>query len=410
MEVLAVANNRSGEEVVIIGGGIAALSAAEEIRKHTPNIKVTMISKENHLPYYRLNLSRYMAGEVGKKNLTVKPETWFGKNDITYLVGNVESINTETKTIELDNGEIKAYDKLIIATGAYPFVPPIEGNKLKNVFTVRTIEDVDNILEVLKNVDKCVCIGGGILGLEIAGAIAKTGVKVTVLEGADWLMPRQLNKKGAEVLKSFLSKLGIEAIEKANIKEIIGTESCEGVRLQSGEVFETKLVTVTTGVRPEISLAQNAGLETGRGLVVNDMMQTSDESIFAAGDVAEHKGIVYGIWNAAQQQGKVAGLNAAGVDSSFGGIPASNVLKVLGLDMFSIGQVNPFEEGYVEFDKETDDGYCLFVLREGKILGGLTIGFKEISLKLKQAIEKSIDFSDSVYNNADAIIEKLKSM
>jgi len=395
--------------IIIIGGGIAGLAAAEEIRSRSADTTITILSAEKQLPYYRLNLTRYLAQEITKDNLMIHPDNWYEENKIKFISGQeVKTIQTVTKQVELQNGTTLSYDKLIVAMGAHPFIPPITGSKLTNVVTVRTVEDADYIVQRIPVTDHCICIGGGILGLETAGAIAKSGIKVTLVEGAPWLMPRQLNTQGAEVLKRYLAGIGIEVRENTKIKEITGHDLCQGIMLEDGEIIPAGLVIITAGVRPNTYLARKAGLEVDNGLVVNNYMQTSDANIFAAGDVTEHHGMMYGLWNVAQYQGKVASLNAIGIETQFGGVPRSNVLKILGLDLFSIGDINPIDGSYYNYEQEESDRYFNFVIRDGKIVGSIIIGDKALAIKVKQAVEKATHFPHDLHKDVNSIIRTLQ--
>lgn len=393
---------------VILGGGIAGLSAAEELRKNSDEAEITIISNEHLLPYYRLNLTRYLAGDINRAALEIYPQGWYEKNRIKILCGKeVVSIDCKNQEVVLDDKSVVNYDKLIVALGAHPFVPPIPGTDSDNVVTVRTTEDADFILDKLSKIDSCICVGGGILGLETAGAIAKNGIKVLLLEGAPWLMPRQLNKEASEILKGYLQKLGIEIIDNARTKAFVGETECDGLELETGEFLPAKLVMITAGVRPNTHLLRKAGLEVNQGVVVDNHLRTSDKNIYAAGDVCEHYGVLYGLWNAAQYQGRVAALNALGLEVQFGGMPRSNILKVLDLDLFSIGEISPVDGSYHQCEKLDGQRYYVFVIRDRKIAGSIVLGDKEISLKVKQAVESGIQFPQDLLTSADGIISKL---
>jgi nitrite reductase (NADH) large subunit len=401
--------DKKPSEFVIIGGGIAGVTCAEEIRNNQDNAEITMVCAEALLPYYRLSLSRYLAGEVNRETLTIHPQSFYDQKKIKLFSGmEVTDILKDEKQVVFSDGSKIGYDKLIIANGAYPFVPPIAGRELANVITVRKMEDADFILEEIKSLESVICIGGGILGLEIAGAIAKSGVRVTVLEGLEWLMPRQLNRKGAEILKGYLKQIGIEVRENVKIQEITGEAACTGVKLSTGEWLPTRLVIITAGVRPNIHLVKKAGLEVKSGLVVNSHMQTSEENIFAAGDVTEHNGVLYGLWNAAQVQGKIAAQNAVGKNVPFEGIPRSAVLKVLGLDLFSIGEYMPEDDTCIQMEQEAPGKYILFVFREGKMAGSIVIGDKALAVKVKQAVEKGFEFPYLQNGDINRIIHELQ--
>ncbi|MHC4461974.1 MAG: NAD(P)/FAD-dependent oxidoreductase, partial [Planctomycetota bacterium] len=183
-------------EVVVVGAGIAGLAAVEGIRAVSPDTKVTLISKETHLPYYRLNLTRYLAGEISETELQIKPQSWFKENQVQLLSGaEVSRLKLDRKTMELNNGDELSFDKLILAVGAHPFMPPFPGAYREGVTNLRTLSDVKSVLMLDLTGKKCTCIGGGLLGLETAGALVKRGAEVTLLEGYGWLLPRQLNKR-----------------------------------------------------------------------------------------------------------------------------------------------------------------------------------------------------------------------
>ena len=390
---------------MILGGGIAGISAAEEIRKTSYKPEITIISKEEQLPYYRLNLTRYIAKEIDKDKLNIHSKDWYEENRIKVICGKeCTNINKENRSLELSDGTLVNYDKLIIAMGAHPFIPPIRGVELKNVITVRSIEDADKILKDANIFNSCICIGAGILGIETAGAIAKSGVKVTLLEGANWLMPKQLNYKGSVLLNRYLMNLNIEVKANARVESIFGNEYCEGVILEDGEVLEADFILITAGVRPNTYLARKFEIEVNKGLVVNNNMKTSDENIFAAGDVTEHYGVLYGLWNIAQFQGVVAGRNAIGINAQFGGIPRSNVLKVLGLDMFNIGELELLDGSYYKYEYERENNYFYFVIRDGRIVGSIIIGNKELSIRVKKALEKRTRFPKHVFDDIEGFM------
>ena len=400
----------SGEanHIIIIGGGIAGLTAAEELRKLSPTTSITLITEETQPPYYRLNLTRYLSHAIDSTSLPIYSLDWYEQNRIKLITNTkVANIHCADRTVELSDKTLLSYDKLITAMGAHPFVPPIPGNTLTNVVTVRTVADAEYILSKINKIDSCICIGGGILGLETAGAIAKSGIKVQLLEGSEWLMPRQLNKAGASLLKAHIEAAGVQVLTNIRVKEITGTERCEAVLLESGEHLPAQLVILAAGVRPNTHLPRKAGLEVNSGLVVDNHMRTSDSCIYAAGDITEHYGTLYGVWNAAQYQGKIAALNALGITAEFGAMPRSNVLKVLSIDMFSIGQITASDASYQQFEKHQDGKYYMFLLRDGKIVGSIVMGDKAMSLKVKHAVEKNARFTPDSCYDIDSVLQQL---
>jgi len=389
----------AGIRVVVAGAGIAGVSAAEAVRKAAPGAEVTLISQEE-LPYYRLNLTRFLAGEVGEGDLAMHPRSWYAEQGITLRSGvSVTAIRPDDHAVDLSDGAAVSYDKLILTMGAHPFIPPIKGAYMEGAMAVRTDADAKSVLQQAGMGTKCVCIGGGILGLESAGALVGHGVQVTLLEGFGSLMPRQLNRRAGELLAEVTRKRGIDLMLGARTSEIVGPDRVTAVRLEDGTLIPADLVLITTGVRPNSHLARQAGLEVKQGIVVDDHLQTSHADIFAAGDVAEHRGICYGIWTAAQFMGTIAGRNAAGVDTEFAGIPMSNTLKVLGHDMFSIGRVEPVDGAGRAIEEEGDGTYCRFLFRDGQLIGAVLLGDISGANAVRKAVESGERFGNLLREN-----------
>jgi nitrite reductase (NADH) large subunit len=380
--------------IVVVGGGIAGVSAVESITQVSPSARVTLLTRESRLPYYRLNLTRLLAGEVDEDSLPVHPESWYSERNIEIRTGaEVAGMSPEEKEVTLRDGDAIEYDRLILATGAHPFIPPIPGAEREGVTSLRTVEDALEVLAACKEGARCVCIGGGILGIETAGALARRGADVTLLEGHGWLMPRQLNRRAGEIFQSHVEGLGIHLRTESRTESIVGDERAAGVSLSDGGSLPAELVVIATGVRPNSHLARRAGLEVHHGVVVGNRLAASLPNIFAAGDVAEHRGTLYGTWSPAQYQGSIAGLNAVGREAEFGGIPRSNTLKVLGLDLWSIGQFEPDDGSYRVFEYEPDGRYFRFVFRDGVLVGSILLGDTTISSGVKKKIEEGVDCS-----------------
>ena len=381
-------------KIVVVGAGIAGLAAVEALRTASPEAEIALISREPELPYYRLNLTRYLAGEIGEDAFPIHPEEWYAENDIRLLRGSeVRNISPDDRTVQLDDGTQETYEKLILTAGAHPFIPPFPGAQKENVYCLRTLVDARQILEKAGPGARCVCIGGGILGLETAGALAHQGVEVSLLESHGWLLPRQLNRRAGELLERHVESLGIELLHQASTEEIAGEAGASFVTLQDGGEVPADLVVIATGVRSNSYLARQAGLTVDKGIVVDDHLYTSHPDILAAGDVAEHRGVLYGTWMAAQSQGKIAGMNAAGLDAEFAGIPRSNTLKVLGLDLFSIGRIEPEDASYDVIEREAEDTYHRFLFRDGHMVGAILLGDAAQSAQAATAIESGRDFS-----------------
>ncbi len=378
---------------IIIGGGIAGVSAAEAVHALQPDADITLISEEHDLPYFRMSLTRYLAGEVEREKLTLHNQQWYLQNHITILLNtHVEAVEAAAKQIVLANGQKLPYDKLILASGAHPNVPPFPGRELKGVQTLRTLDDADLIMDVARKQARVICIGGGLLGLEVAGAVARQGADVTVLEGLDWLLPRQLDAQASAILKEKIESLGIKVIVPAMTKAMHGDGKVQSVELGDGQVLPADLVLISTGVSANLELAKSAGLEFNRGVLVNEHMVTSNPDILAAGDLTEFQGRSYGLWIPAKNQGTIAGQNAAGKETSFLGDPPSTRLKVLGVDVFSIGQFAPSQEGDRLVAECKDGGYKSFLFREGMMIGSILLGDASVANKVKVVIEGKRDF------------------
>jgi nitrite reductase (NADH) large subunit len=380
--------------VVVVGAGIAGLAAVETIRSTAPTTEILLISKEKELPYYRLNLTRYLAGEIDEDALPIHEESWYEEKRIRLVRGvEVRALSLEDRTVELSSGTREPFDRLVLTVGAHPFVPPFPGAGNEGVGCLRTLGDARKILEFAQAGGKCVCIGGGILGLETAGALARRGAEVALVESYGWLLPRQLNRKAGEVLQRHVESLGIELIQGVRTEEITGEGRARAVAFHDGSSTAAERVVITTGVRPNSYLARRAGLHVDRGIVVDDHLMTSHPSVLAAGDVAQHRGALYGFWMASQSQGKIAGMNAAGLEAEFSGIPRSNTLKVLGLDLVSIGRIEPEDASYDVVEEESDDHYFRFLFRDGGLVGAILLGDTALSARVTSAIETGRSFS-----------------
>jgi nitrite reductase (NADH) large subunit len=303
----------------------------------------------------------------------------------------------------LRDGRRVLYDRLVVTAGAHPFIPPVPGAQKNGVTTLRTLDQARHILHSARVSRSAVIIGGGILGLEAAAALIRTtpSLTLTVIEGFDYLMPRQLNRKAANRLMNHVKNLGIRLETGTSVKEIEGDERAAGVLLANGKTIPAELVIFAAGVRPNSYLARISGLNVNQGIIVSDTMESSVEGIYAAGDIAEHRGVLYGLWNAAMYQGVIAGMNAAGRKASFGGIPRSNTIKVLGVDLFSIGAIEPCDGSCTVLEKESDDVYIQLIFRDGRLEGAILFGDTTKSGIIKKAIEEKKDFSRVIRSETD---------
>ncbi len=396
-------SSRKNIKVVIIGAGIAGVSAAEALRERMPEAEILLVSKESELPYYRLNLTRYLAGEISDEALPIHPQSWYDTRRIRLLPA-VEAIAVapEARVVTLSDGSQESFDKLILACGAHPFLPPFPGVDRQGVTAVRTAEDARTLLTRIGPGTSCVCIGGGILGLETAGALARRGGQVTLIESFGYLLPRQLTPDAARILEAHVEALGIRIVRNATISGISGETPALSVALESGDALAAEVITVTTGVRANTHLARKAKLTVNNGIVVDANLTTSCPDIFAVGDVAECGGLLYGLWEPARYQGCIAGMNVAGETAAFGGLPRMNTLKVLGLKMFSSGVIQPEDGSYHEIADKRDDVYHRFLFHDNKLAGAILIGDTAAASGVSKAMKEGIDFSVLLKQHADA--------
>jgi nitrite reductase (NADH) large subunit len=394
-----VAAETAVHRYVIVGAGIAGVSAAEAIRKSDPDATIILLSSESELPYFRMNLTRYLAGELDSSKLSLHPMVWYGENRINLQLNTtVTDLLPDEKILILSDERKIPYDTSILATGASPFVPPFPGTKLEGVQTLRTLHDANAILAVCSNPIRVVCIGGGLLGLEVASAIARRGATVTVVESLAWLLPRQLDQPASWILQKKIEAMGFSVFIGARTQALVGETHVRGVQFEDGRLLPADLVVISAGVSANLELARKAGLLVNKGILVDEHMRTSHADIYAAGDDTEHHGRLYGLWVPAKSQGTIAGLSAAGKDATFSADPPSARLKVLGIDLFSIGQLTPQDETDVILSEAQGGNYASFVFHHSVMVGSILLGDVRLASSVKSAVESQTDFSTQLAN------------
>lgn len=377
---------------LIIGNGIAGVEAAINIRKIDKEGDITIITKSENLFYFRPRLIDYLANKVTFKEIIAKQKDFYEEKRIKNVFNTkVTGIRPETKNVIDSSGITFKYDKLLLATGAKPFLPPIDGIDKKGVFTFRQKKDADNIKLFCKDKKDVVIIGGGLLGLEVANSLTILGKKVTIIEYFNQLLPRQLDEQGAEVLKIILERKGL-SFELGNITEKIdGKDKVERVILKSGEIVKTDAVIISAGIRPRLELAKDINVKINKGIKVNDYMETSIKDIYAAGDIAEHRETNYGLWIPSKEQGEIAGKNMAGEKIKYKGSSFETRLKVTGITLFSAGEFNA-KDGEIKTLQE-DDVFKKIIIKNKKLYGAIILGDD------KAALLASKIFKDKKYIN-----------
>lgn len=379
----------------IIGNGIAANAAAEQIRTRDTDGAITMFTREDHFFYYTPALPDYLAGERDAGAITIHDEAWYRKQDIRLVRAcTIESIDPGAHRLTDANGGTWDYDTLLLATGGHSFVPPIAGADSPGVFTLRSLDDADRIRTAASGARSMVLIGGGLLGLEAGNGLRRAGLQVTVVEFFPRLLPRQMDTAGAALLQKTMEAMGFSFRLGAKTKAIVPRDSDLCVTLESGEELPADLVLVSAGVRPETGLARGLGLEIDKGVKVTNSMETALPGVYAAGDLIEHHGRYYGIWPAAAAQGTVAGAGMAGDRQSYSGTVPANTLKVVGIDLTAAGEIDAegTRESIVAQDPDTPF-YRKLVIENDTIVGTILYGDIRGSSEILSAIEKKTDIS-----------------
>ena len=395
-------------DYLIIGSGVAGTAAAQAIRNLDPYGALTIVTSEPHPFYSRIRLIDFLAGNLRPEQLYLKKPEWYAEKGITLRTNTrAEKINPALKAVTLEGGETLPYGKLLLATGATPFIPPIPGVQRQGVFSLRTMDDAVRIVEYSKTHREVVLIGGGLLGLEAGSNLIKAGCTVSVVEFFPRLLPRQMDAAGAAVLQRRLESMGFRFHLGVKTQEITGGESVSGVMLDNGTNIPCRQVLISAGIRPDTTLAMTAsaisatpyqsairhpGITVNKGIVVNDRMETGIPNIYAAGDPIEFFGVSYGIWPAAEKQGEIAGTNMAGGKDRYAGTTISNTLKVAGVSLTAAGDIDADgkERSIVA---ETAATYRKLVLKNNRITGAIFYGDTSGQQKTLAAINSGKDVS-----------------
>jgi nitrite reductase (NADH) large subunit len=366
--------------VIVVGNGLAGTIFSKTLRELDPEAVIDIFAREKYLYYPRPNLIEFLAGNLPQKKLFAFPKEWYTSQKISvHLDWPVKKLHPEAKQVELEDRKKEKYDALLIANGANSFIPSFAGAEKKGVFTLRSLDDALAIIEWIRDHTQVVIIGGGLLGLEVARAIYSRGAEVRVVEFFDRLLPRQLDPEGASVLQSRIEDIGINVQVGVSTEEIQGHGEVRGLRLKGGEELKANTAIVAAGIRPDIGLAEEAGLQTDKGVIVNNSLQTSNPGIYAAGDNVQHMDKIYGIIPATFNQARIAAFNINGQQREYTGTVPSNTLKVVGLDLTSIGTVNPEEGTCEEYRKEIRKKgiYKKIVFQNGRVIGAIWMGTKD---------------------------------
>lgn len=392
----------SKRRIVVVGNGMVGCKFIERMLQlgNSDEFEIATFCEEPRPAYDRVHLSEYFDGSSAD-DLTLKSVDWYLENGVHLLLDQrVTSINRTERYVESSRGMRLGYDQLVMATGSYPFVPPVEGIKQPGVFVYRTLEDLDDMMAYAQGRTRAAVIGGGLLGLEAANAMLNLGLETTVVEFAPRLMPRQLDEGGARLLKNMVEQRGIRVMTGASTQRIVGENGVSAMEFADGTTLEVDMIVVSAGIRPRDDLARDCGLTLGErgGIVVNESMRTSDEDIYAVGEVASFAGMTYGLVAPGYDMADVAAHQIAGGDKQFETPDLSTVLKLVGVDVASFGDALETAEGVraLCFQDSVAGIYKKLVLSEDgkRLLGGVLVGDAREYNDLLQLMRNEMELPD----------------
>ncbi len=385
-----ITNNATSQEkmqLLLIGNGLAGMRCLEDLLDMAPErYEITVIGEEPWGNYNRIMLSPVLSGEKSIDDIMLHTHAWYQEKGIRFIAGDAAvKIDRPRKQAYTEKGLVVGYDRLILATGSKPFVPPISGSDLKGVISFRDIYDVNTMLDYAKKKKNAVVIGGGLLGLEAAYGLKQRGMNVTVLHLMDRIMERQLDARASRLLQNSIEAKGIEIITEANTEQLIGVDGhVTQVKLKDGTLLNADLVVFAVGIRPNIALAQSAGLRCNRGVMVNDTMQTFDPSIYAVGECIEHRNQTFGLVEPLWGQAFICASHLAEHGSlTFKAPTVPTQLKVSGCDVFSAGRIDlESSESQADYEDiilndEKRHIYKRIIIQKDKVIGAVLFGDTE---------------------------------
>ena len=386
------------EKLVVIGNGMSGLRTIEDLLEIEKNkYDITVYGDEPYVNYNRIMLSYILSQEKSFEDTIINHQSWYDENSIILHKGDkVISIDKENKTITSQSGKTETYDKLLIATGSKPFVPKTFGSNLKNVIAFRTKFDVDTIIDTIDKTKSAVVVGGGLLGLEAAYGIAMHGIKTILVHRSGSILSQQLDSTGGRLLQKNLESYGIEFKLNTTVTEILGKGSVEKVNFSDGTLVDSNIVVFATGIIPNTDLALDASLSCKKGILVDDYLTTSDDSIFAIGECVEHNGNTYGLVAPLYEQAKVLAKKLAGKQTApYSGSTLSTRLKISGVDLFSAGDYMGDEttEDLILLDEKVGV-YKKLVIYENRIIGVVLYGDTADASWYLKLLKEETDISD----------------
>ena len=371
---------------VIIGNSASGIAAIEAIREYDEKNKITVISDEPYSNYSRPLISYFLGNKVSLENISFQEKDFYKDNKVDLILNNkATKLDLKKKYVILADRRKISFDKLLITTGGTPIVPEIKGRNFNGVFSFTTLSDAQKIEKYIKTnkVKKAVVLGGGLIGLKATEALIELKIKVTIVELADRILSATFDKKASAIIEAALEKIGCKSITNNTIAEIKGKNSkVKEVILKDKKKIPTELVIVAIGVKPNIELVKNRAINTNKGILVDNFMQTNIKDIYAAGDCCEAKDSLLNtnrpiaIWPVAKRQGKIAGYNMAGLKREYQGSFAMNSVELCGIPTISVGESCPEKEGYqvLEYFAPEKSIYKKIVIKNKRIIGVIFVG------------------------------------
>jgi nitrite reductase (NADH) large subunit len=365
------------DPVIVIGTGPVGIHFIKTVRSCLCDCPIVVFGNEPWEPYNRVKLSSFFAGQLNWDELLISQRLPKTDQIIAHHNCAIVEIDPINKIVIDELDRVHPYKKLVIATGSSPYIPNIQGIKSKNVFTFRDMSDVEGLLARRARSRKTVVVGGGVLGIEAARAMSRENTEVIIVDHSQFLMSNQLDEASGEMLREHILSLGIKVHLGNAIKEIKKNGDSELVVLRNGLQIECDTIILSTGIKPNIELARQAHLSVGRGIKVNDAMQTSNPDIYAIGECAEHRGNIYGVVKPGFEQAKVAAFGLSGKKARYTGSLSATQLKVVNVPVFSMGDVESIDtiSNKKEYFYNDSSGqvYRKLVVKNHRIVGAISV-------------------------------------
>ena len=376
--------------VVVVGTGPVGIRFVKELLKRDPSISVVIYGNEPWEPYNRVRLASLLTGEETLAGIQNPLDLKDNHHVVQHHNCEIVSIDRENKIIHDQQGNVQQYSKLVLATGSSPHIPNIEGIDKSGIYTFRNLNDVQDLSARLTRSRHVIVLGGGLLGLEAARGLQKFNTSVTVIEHASHLMANQLDNEAGNLLREHMLSEKVNIFLKDGVKKVFGSDRIKAVKLISGRIIECDTLVIATGIKPNIKLALDAGIPVGRGVRVNDQMQTRDTDIFSIGECAEHRGKIYGLVSPGLEQAGVAAHRITGSKSHYKGTNEATRLKVAGVSVFSAGRTGNDEETshlkVITWRSHGGNYYRKILLHRNRLVGAVGFGNWDESSRILEAV------------------------